>query len=533
MNEGTARPTEPHHPRGARIRRLVDRGFRALARHEQPLVEESARAIVSLDPAVVEGWILLARACQQLSDFEAMLTHVEHARSLAPERVDLEIMRAEAAIANGLIAQALATLGDAAGRTQDPRLLHQVVVLYTQLGRHEPACEVAERLVASGDADAAARLAFASSAVAVGRFGEAMQQLDAVIAARPDQAEAYYTRSSLERQTADSNHVDELRARLSACAPGDAAVVPLSYALGKELEDIGEFDAAFESFRRGAEARRQRLSYDVADDVATMQDIAEIFDERWWQAAAAGDTVSGPIFVCGLPRSGTTLVDRILASHPDVASLGEINDLAYAAMRIGSPAAGKRALMTNLAAADLKTLGAAYWRAARGYGESAPNLIDKTPGNVLYLGLVAKALPAARIIHVRRHPMASGYAMYKSLFRMGYPFSYDLDSIGRYRLAHDRLMSHWQRLFGDRILDVRYETLVDDQERVSRAIVAHCGLDWTDDCLRFHENRAPTATASAAQVREPLYTSARDLWRKYENQLAPLRKVLQAGGVDL
>ena len=202
-------------------------------------------------------------------------------------------------------------------------------------------------------------------------------------------------------------------------------------------------------------------------------------------------------------------------------------------MRHGAPASDKQTLMDNVAKSDMPVLGAEYWHASRGYGETEPHLIDKTPGNYLYLGLIAKSLPSAAIVHVRRHPMASGYAMYKSLFRMGYPFSYDLESIAEYWLAYDRLMAHWRALLSDRILDVSYEELVDDQERVSREIVAHCGLEWSDDCLRFHENAAPTATASAAQVRSPIYRSARDLWKQYRGRLAPMERALVAAGVDV
>jgi len=192
----------------------------------------------------------------------------------------------------------------------------------------------------------------------------------------------------------------------------------------------------------------------------------------------------------------------------------------------------KQDLIKRTASADLRELGEAYWDALCGYGEAGAYFIDKTPANYLYLGLIAKALPNARIVHVRRHPMASGYAMYKTLFRMGYPFSYDFKDIGRYYLAYNRLMTHWKNMFPGRILDVQYEALVDDQEAVSRTILTHCQLQWEEECIEFHRNAAPTATASAAQVRQPIYREARDLWRTHEAALAPLAEVLKEGGLE-
>ena len=157
-------------------------------------------------------------------------------------------------------------------------------------------------------------------------------------------------------------------------------------------------------------------------------------------------------------------------------------------------------------------------------------MVDKTPLNYLYLGLIAKALPRARIVHVRRHPMASCYAMYKTLFRMGYPFSYDLDDLGRYYVAYSRLMNYWRALLPGRFLDLDYESLVATR-RARRAGCSSIAASWRAECLRFHENTAPTATASAAQVRRPIYRESKDLWRNYRQELAPLARCLAHNGV--
>jgi hypothetical protein len=176
-------------------------------------------------------------------------------------------------------------------------------------------------------------------------------------------------------------------------------------------------------------------------------------------------------------------------------------------------------------------LGKAYCEAVRGWSDGPTHLLDKTPLNFLYAGLIAQGLPRARIVHVRRHPMAVGHAMFKTLFRMGYPFSYDLADIGRYYGAYAKLMAHWRDVLGPRLIEVEYENLVDDLHAQSRALVSACDLSWSDACLAFHENKSPSVTASAAQVRRPLYRDSRDLWRHYETQLAPLAEALHAAGV--
>jgi hypothetical protein len=161
----------------------------------------------------------------------------------------------------------------------------------------------------------------------------------------------------------------------------------------------------------------------------------------------------------------------------------------------------------------------------------APYFVDKTPVNFLYIGLIAKALPGASIIHVRRHPVDACLSMYRALFGTGYPFSYDLDDLTEYYIAYDTLMRHWQAVFPEFILDVSYEDMVENQEAVSKRVIAHCGLDWEPSCLDFETNSAPVATASAAQVRKPIYRDALARWRRFENQLSPLIERLRDAGI--
>ena len=480
-----------------------------------------------------DGWVFHARLAQRQNDFAGAAENAKVALETAPDRLDVRLVAAESYIYIGRIAEAVASLrAIQAHPNADEQIYGQLSALYTQLGRHKDAYDCAQEARALSPTSLNRLYLVASAAIALGNMKEAEALLNKIIEAAPEEGDIYYNRSTLRRQTANDNHVDGLRKRLRSIQPGDHREAPVCYALGKELEDLGDYGGAFDAFARGAKSRRARLSYDVRIDEEAAAHIIKTFDETWAAEATDAPPQDGPVFVLGLPRSGTTLVDRILNAHSGVTSLGEVNDFAYGVVRAGYPSKDKAALIENCARANLAELGSSYWSALRGYGETATYLIDKTPANYLYLGLIAKAMPNARLIHVRRHPMASGYAMFKTLFRMGYPFSYDLTDIGRYYLAYDRLMSHWRRLFGARILDVQYEALIDNQEAASKRIVEYCGLPWEDACMDFHKSKTPTATASAAQVRQPIYRDARDLWRQYAQKLEPLARVLKQGGVQ-
>lgn len=427
------------------------------------------------------------------------------------------------------IAAMRALAGDAAGQ---PALLQELGLRYTLLGLHHEAeqCYAQARTLQPDDPPSLYN--HATALTALGRLDEAEATLDRVIELAPQDADAWYNRATLRRQTPQRKHIAQLEERLAQVTANDEAHIALNYALSKEQEDLGEHAAAFAALKRGADARRQRMQYRVEDDLETMQLIAGTFDAGFFAQTHAGHDDARPLFVVGLPRSGTTLVDRILGAHPAVASRGESADLAQAVVRAASPAASKAELVRRSAQADFAALGRDY---ASTLPAGAPaRVIDKTPGNFLYLALVAAALPQARIVHLRRNPMDACYAMYKTLFRMAYPFSYDLDDLARYWLGYDALMAHWRALLPpDRFLEIDYETLVDDQEAVSRRLLAHAGLAWDDACLHFERNPQPTLTASAAQVRQPIYRSSVGLWRRYERELAPLRRHFENAGVRI
>lgn len=498
---------------------------------------DDARALCdrleTVAPEEPDAWVFRARIDQRLSLFVSADHQLTTALEKADGRWDVHLVAAEGKIYTGDIAQALAMLRSLRPAVwRNAAALGRMAALFTQVQRHDEAHTCAKRAREIEPSALNWLLLEASTSVPIGQMNEAEALMDRIISAMPREADVYYNRSTLRQQTKHDNHVDELRQVLSRLPSGDPRVIPVSYALGKELEDLGEFAESYAFFERGAQRRRSRLSYQVATDVAAIDHIIQVFDDKWFVDGGTGSSDAAPIFVMGLPRSGTTLVDRILSTHCDVDSLGEVSDVAYAVTRLSSPADSKTALIARSASLDLDRLGDEIADAFQGYGEVAVHLIDKTPANYLYLGLLARALPKATFVHVHRHPLASCFAMYKTLFRMGYPFSYDQTDLGHYYVAYRRLMDHWSRILGDRIFHIAYEAIVDNQEAESRRLFKHCGLEWSPASLDFHQNRTATATASAAQVRQPIYRSARDLWREHETRLAPVAAILEKEGID-
>ena len=502
-----------------------------LQRRQLPEARTLCDSMLMRDPDNTEGWLVAARICQQSGDYRGMLDAARRALQLDPSNNLARFTEIEARMHAGDVAGARSRLSDIESSAgADSGAWRRLAEFHTHLNQHEQAATCAIRVATLKPYDAQAAYAKASALIAVGRMAEAEEILDELIGRNPDDADAWYSRATLRRQAPGHSHVAALRAALAARSPGSAPVA-LYFALAKELEDLGQYADAFATLAQGAGARRKVLSYQVQADEQAIATIIRTFDRAWLDKPEAGYDAKGPVFIVGLPRSGTTLVERILIRHEAVATVGEVSEFALALTRTAGPAGGAEERLKAAARVSPSALGESYWTAIQGYGHTRPYVVDKTPLNYLHLGLIAKALPQARIVHVRRHPMASCYAMYKTLFRSGYPFSYDLEDLGRYYVAYARLMNYWRNLLPGRFLDLDYEALVADQEGTTRRLLEYCGLDWQSACLRFHENPAPTAVASAAQVRQPIYRESVDLWRNYRQELAPLARHLSYNGI--
>ena len=405
--------------------------------------------------------------------------------------------------------------------------------LYSHCDAPTRALPLYARAVAAAPGNAAYLYNLATAQRMVGALSAAEASLDELIAVRPDDYAAYYTRTDLRTQTPERNHVGALRTLLHQGVADRTAQVMLRFALAKELEDLGEYAASFEQLAQGCRLQRAAMTYDVAEDVATMERIIATHDAAALKSGRGHDA-DAAIFIIGLPRSGTTLVESILSSHSEVRSGGELQAFPQACIQavqaLGGTAVPKLAFVERALSLDPRELGERYVAATQALTAGKRRFTDKLPLNYLYAGLIRRALPHARIVALVREPMDSCYAMYKALFTGAYPFSYDLDDLGRYFVAWQGLMRHWQEALGEALLVVRYEELVGEQEAVTRRILEHCGLPWQAACLEFHRRAGSVATASAVQVRRPLYNTSIGKWRHYEQQLRPLARYLSASG---
>lgn len=518
----------------------------ALNRGDNDETRRLCQELITLRPDHADSHFLLGMAEANQGRLAAALTCVQNAVRLKtfPEYL--------AQLARLLViarrdADALAAAGQAlALQPTDALTLDTIGGVYSRLGAHAEALPCFAQAVEKQPNHAQMRFNYAASLGFSGKFDEAERQYEATIALQPRFVKAHSSLSSVRTQTPERNHVARLESLLASTKDGVDSL-HLNYALAKEHEDLKNRDAVFRHLDTANRRRKLELGYNIASDRAIFERLTQRFSEDDYFTDAGGQLHSGdvaptnltqaPIFVLGMPRTGTTLVDRILSSHPAVESAGELQVMQVGLKRL--------ARTTSRYALDPETIDAArslqpaqlgqlYIDGAAPYRKSARRFVDKLPLNFLYIGYIARALPDAKIVCLRRHPLDTVWSNYRHLFATDfsyYSYSYDLLDTAAYYVMFDGLMRFWQQRFPGRVLEVQYETLVDDQEAQTRRLLEHCDLPWDTRCLSFHDNDAAVATPSATQVRQPLYRSALGRWRHYERYLEAVRRYFAEQGM--
>jgi tetratricopeptide (TPR) repeat protein len=342
---------------------------------------------------------------------------------------------------------------------------------------------------------------------------------------RPGHVEAHYNLAGLKTFTPGDPDLAAMERLLADSSLGEERAAQLGFALAKACDDLGETGRAFAFLEQGNRAHRAAIDYNVAADEALMARIADIFDAGLIaRLKESGEHSAAPIFILGMPRSGTTLVEQVLASHSAVHGAGELEQITKLAAALGD--SGYPEAAAGLNADTLRHLGQGYVTALRNLAPQAARITDKMPGNFLFLGLIHLILPNARIIHCVRDPADTCFSCYQQLFARRLDFTYDLSDLGRYYRAYAQLMEHWRAVLPGGFFELRYEELVADPERVIGGLLEYCDLPWEDSCLTPHKARRAVQTASSAQVRQPLHQNAVGRGRRYAPHLGPLLKAL-------
>mgnify|MGYP003729691001 CR=1 FL=1 len=509
----------------------------ALARGDLPAAAQAAQQLAMTQPQSPAGFFLLGMAAAESGHIARAVPMLEHAIARGgnaehlAQYARLLILLHRDGEAGQAARQALAR-GQA-----DPLTLDTIGCVLARLGDHETSVAPFEGAVAGEPDNMGFRYNLAAACGFTGRVDAARSHYEVILHADPGDARVHYALAILARQTAEANDVPRLETALAAATrPEDQ--LRIRYALAKSHEDMGHAADAFAYLSTANAAQKRAVGYDFSSDAAIFDAIEALFADGLPRGWGKGLDEPAPIFITGMPRTGTTLVDRILSSHPQVGSAGELQAMPVAVKKLAATPSRLVIDPPTIAAsatADPAAMGQAYMaRASHHRPAGKARFTDKLPANFLYIGHILSALPKARIICLRRHPLDTIWSNYKNLFATQssyYAYSYDLMDTARYYARFDRLMALWDRLYPGRVLNLSYEALVADQEAQTRRLLDHCGLAWDAACLSFHENKAAVATPSAAQVRRPLNADAVARWKRHEQALAPARDWLAAQGI--
>jgi tetratricopeptide (TPR) repeat protein len=520
-----ARLTDPQRPQ-------VEAASTALLRDERRNSEELFRAILRRDASHVGalcGLAALSLAADVPRDAERLLRHAlrqsEHLplayRGLAPTLMALgRLTEAEAAT------RYLARI-----EPQSPQTWVTTAGVAIRLMRPAEAVAAYQRALELRPEEAGLRMSIGHLQKTLGERAESEASYKQALVMDPGRGEGYWSLADLKNYTFSDSEIAVMQRVIDSDPRSPSNEAQLHFALGRAFEQRRQYAEAFARYARGAQLRHGEAPFDIVQFERRSARIRAFFNADFFTAhRGSGDPSRAPIFIVGLPRSGSTLVEQILASHSAVEGTMELPNVLNIIHELDAAQHGRNAYpeaVGSASSAQLSLLGRRYLE------QTAPLLrlerarfTDKLPNNFSHIGLIHAILPRATVIDVRRHPMDACFSAFKQYFAQGQTFSYDLEDLGRYYRCYLALMDHWEAVLPGKVLELRYEELVRSPEESVRRLLEHCGLDFEPGCLAFHQTRRAVRTASAEQVRQPIYSSAVGYWRNFEQQLEPLRRAL-------
>ena len=503
------------------------------------LAEKVIRPYLLKHPTDVEAMRLLARIALELDVLEDADLLLESVVELAPDYRAARYDYARTLMRRQRNAQALAQLEKLLAVDPTNRMYRTThATAYVGLGDHERALKLYRELLVDAPRAADLHLSVAHTLKTLGRTAESIEAYRTAAAARPNFGDAYWSLANLKTYRFTDEEIDRMRTEEAAATTPLEDRYHLCFALGKALEDRGAYEESFGYYERGNALKKTEAHYQAVDTERNTQMQKQVCTTEFFASRKGyGCESPDPIFIVGLPRSGSTLLEQILASHSLVEGTMELADIAATVVQLEgrtSPGEQRRypAVLADLKREDFLRLGETYMADTRIYRSGKPYFIDKMPNNFRHIGLIHLMLPNAKIIDARREPMACCFSNFKQLFAFGQEFTYSIEDIARYYRTYIELMDHWDAVLPGRVLRIRHEEIVEDLEGNVRRLLDYCGLAFEPACLEFYKTERSVRTPSSEQVRRPINREGVDQWRNFEPFLGPLKAALGdlAGG---
>ena len=506
----------------------------ALCENRLAVAERSLRKFLKQHPTDVAAIRMLAEVAARLGRYEDAETLLQRCLELAPSFVGARHNYATVLHRLNKSAEAIAEADVLLkAEPRHPGYRYLKAAAQVRIGEYAGAIEAYESVLKEFPDQPKAWMSYGHVLKTVGRTGDSVAAYRRSLQALPSLGEAWWSLANLKTFRFTPQDVAAMRAELARADLGDEDRFHLLFALGKALEDAGEAEASFTNYLEANALRRKALDYQADETSEHLRRSKARFTPAFFaERAGQGSDAPDPIFIVGLPRAGSTLIEQILSSHSQVEGTMELPDIIAIAKRLGGRHRKDQPdvypeILAELPAEELKALGEEYLERTRVQRKlGRPLFIDKMPNNFAHLGLIQLILPRSRIIDARRHPLGGGLSCFKQHFARGQGFTYDLSDLGRYYADYVELMAHFDAVLPGRVHLVIYEQMVADPEREVRRLLDYCGLAFEPECLRFYENERAVRTASSEQVRQPIFTDSVDHWRRYEAWLEPLKTAL-------
>jgi len=490
---------------------------------------------ITIVPNYAEAYTNVGNALQELGRAEDAIAHHKKALAIRPDYAEAHINLGNAHKELGRPADAISHYEQALAIQPDFAMAHyNLGIALDELGRPEDAITHYERALAIKPDYAQAHNNLANALDEAGRQEDAITHYEKAVAIKPDYAEAYRNLTKMKPKQEQAPIIEEL---LKSPSLSETDAIHCHFALGNIYHAAEAFDQAFEHYNQANALKRKSTTYDSQNYSIYVDRLIEVYSEEYFEEISAyGSDSELPVFIVGMPRSGTTLVEQIVSNHPEVYGAGELSSFgrfeeAIAKQFEDSEPYPECMRLCNESIAS--KFSKRYLAELRNYSQDAKRITDKMPGNFSRIGLIKTLFPKARIIHCQRNALDTCTSNFLNYFAVGNEYSFDLGELGQYYLDYERLMAHWDSLFSSDILRVQYEELVMDQEAMSRQLIAYLGLEWDDRCLDFHKNKRAVHKLSSMQVRQPIYTRSMNRWKHYEKHLAPLIAILHSASSDL